>query len=166
MATPTYTAIASITLGSSASSVTFSSIPQDYRDLVLVVDGLIAGAAYNPYIQINGDGGSNYNWVLLGGDGSSFSSGSSSSTNTMLIGASSNTGRGNILINFLDYSATDKHKPVLTRNADALSPSGQAISAWAGRWANTNAITSFSIVVAGGRLWNATTTFSLWGIAS
>jgi hypothetical protein len=35
----TYTPIASITLGATATSVTFSSIPSTYTDLILVMNG-------------------------------------------------------------------------------------------------------------------------------
>jgi len=38
----TYTPIASVTLSSAQASVTFSSIPQTYTDLVLVVNGSTA----------------------------------------------------------------------------------------------------------------------------
>jgi hypothetical protein len=34
-----YTALANVTLGSSAANVTFSSISGSYRDLVLIVNG-------------------------------------------------------------------------------------------------------------------------------
>ena len=44
MATPTYTLIDSVTLGSSASSVTFSSIPAG-GDAVLVISGTSSAAA-------------------------------------------------------------------------------------------------------------------------
>ena len=51
---PTYTPLQSIVLTSSASSVTFSNIPQTYQDLVLVVNpsGVGANTDENCSIQI------------------------------------------------------------------------------------------------------------------
>ena len=44
MATPTYTLIDSTTLTSTSSSVTFSSIPQTYGDLVIIFSGKATGS--------------------------------------------------------------------------------------------------------------------------
>jgi hypothetical protein len=58
-----YTALANVTLGSSAASVTFSSISQSYRDLVLVITATTS-AVDNAFIRFNSDSGSNYNIVI------------------------------------------------------------------------------------------------------
>ena len=71
----TYTPIARQTLGSAAASVTFSSIPQGYTDLVLVMN---LGAATSDYVQIvlNSDTANTlYSGTYLLGNGSSASSG-------------------------------------------------------------------------------------------
>jgi hypothetical protein len=47
MPTPTYDLIESTALGSSASSITFSSIPSTYRDLVLVIDVIGTDSSVN-----------------------------------------------------------------------------------------------------------------------
>ncbi len=73
MATPTYHLIDSTVLSSSASSVTFSSISQDYRDLILVATGTTSTATYRA-VQLNGDTGSNYSYVNAAGDGSATNS--------------------------------------------------------------------------------------------
>ena len=62
----------------------------------------------------------------------------------------------------MDYSATDKHKTVITRASSA----GYYIGMSAGRWANTNAITSVSAVMESGRTWSIGSTFALYGIVS
>ena len=73
MATTTYEPIETQTLSSAAGSVTFTSIPQTYTDLVLVVNGRkdssVSVDAF--YCRINGDGSSNYSWTSVAGDGSS-----------------------------------------------------------------------------------------------
>ena len=154
MATGTYAPIASITLGSSASSVEFSSIPQDYRDLVLVMDCSVGTSSIE--ITLNADSGSNYSRVGIYGTGSA--QGSFSSTYTaMLMGAQ--TENLNIL-QFMDYSATDKHKTSLLRSKVASSE----VVATAYRYASTSAITS--IELSGGGNFTSGSTFALYGIAS
>ena len=156
MGTPTYTAIASQTLTSSASSVTFSSIPSTYRDLVLVwANG--GASTYAVGMVFNSDStATNYHWISMSGDGSSAAS-ATSNTNFF----SANYGSGVNTIQVMDYSATDKHKSALTR----INGDGGSVQARAGRWANTSAITSWQVFA------NATTfpsgaTFSLYGIAA
>jgi len=72
----TYTLISSNVLSSSAASVTFSSIPSTYTDLVLRISARNDGAATtdNAKLQFNGDTSSaNYSWNYLRGNGSTAS---------------------------------------------------------------------------------------------
>jgi len=145
MATPTYTLIDSTVLGSAASSVTFSSITQDYRDLVLVMNAKTTIASNDATrIQINGDTGSNYFGVMMYGNGSSTGSTSFSSRGYWYVeeltgGPSLNDSIW--IAQFLDYSATDKHKTMLYRWNEA----SVNVEAGAKRWASTSAITSISL---------------------
>jgi len=66
----TYTPIATTTLGSAQSSVTFNSF-SGYTDLVCVYSTYSTVAVADIVIQFNGDTGSNYSATLLFGDGSS-----------------------------------------------------------------------------------------------
>jgi hypothetical protein len=139
MPTPTYTPLATITLGSSASSVTFSSIPATYRDLILVAAGGGFSTTRNVRLRFNSDSGSNYSHVEANGNGSSAASSSATAT-AIVIGAMSEA-QSNSVWQILDYSATDKHKSVLTRANIA------SVAVWmaAERWANTSAITSIQV---------------------
>ena len=65
----TYTPIASITVGTAVPSVTFSSIPQTYTDLILIYNG--SSGIVNLPVRFNGDSGNNYSYVRGFGDGSS-----------------------------------------------------------------------------------------------
>jgi len=157
LATPTYTPIASITLGSSASSVTFSSIPQDYRDLVLVINGGASAAATIEF-QFNGDTtGSNYSQVNMIGDGSSATSSAQSDRNFIYFDSANSIS----ILEIMDYSATDKHKTTLTRDNTLAQ-----VSAKASRYASTTAITSIKFQDAGGATLDSGTTLALYGIAS
>ena len=170
MPTPTYTPLATVTLGSSASSVTFSSIPTDgtYRDLVVVLTVACTSTGDTTRLRFNGDTGNNYNWVFMNGTGSAASSSTQSNQNqldfTASVGIPTVLGRYNAILQILDYSATDKHKTLLSRtnqNADTFP----GVTGLAGRWASTSAVTSVGIFtstfnfIAGSR-------FDLYGIAS
>ena len=153
--TAAWEVIDSQTLSSAAASVTFSSIPQGYRDLVLVIDGT-SSAVVNVDVQQNGDTGSNYSYVLASGDGSSPNS-STSTTTAARMGRMTTT-QSNCIFQFLDYSATDKHKTMLGRaNADQTRMS-------AGRYASTSATTAIEILaVPSPRTFDAGSTFTLYG---
>lgn len=167
MPTPTYTPLANITLGSSASSVTFSSISQAYRDLVLVMQ-VKTSAVCNVYLRPNNDTTTaNYSYVNMGGFGSgSGSSGSNSGGYSGAILTAYSTPDATTWwdnkTDLMDYSATDKHKTLLTRNGDAA----EAVVAIASRWASTSAMTSLVITTGDSNTFSAGSTFALYGIAA
>lgn len=157
MALQSTTAISTITLQESSTEVTFSSIPATYRDLILVIDGTPNGI--NPMdIDLNGDTtNANYFGVHAynqGGTTTSFT------TNETYIGVNyySSNGQTNVIVQFQDYSATDKHKSYITRSNGA----GNWIAMSAINWTNTDAITSIAINLRGGSF-AAGDTFSLFG---
>lgn len=162
MPTMTYTPLATVTLASTASSVTFSSIPATYRDLILVVNAS-SSIQTELFLRLNSDTGSNYNTVRMQGNGSI--TGSASTANAT--GARLN-GNGDImttlsfnaLIQFLDYSATDKHKSGLSRTNSA-----NGVDACAFRWANTNAVSTVLAYPATGTF-SSGSTFNLFGVIS
>jgi hypothetical protein len=155
-----YVPLANVTLGSSASTVTFSSITGSYRDLVLVIDS--KGSGFAPQMRFNNDSSSSYAWVWMGGDGSGTSSNSASSVAQFNLGNFSTFANPtSAIFNIMDYSATDKHKTVLNR----IDIPSAGTSAWAMRWGNTAAITSIQLFAAAGS-YAAGSTLALYGIAS
>jgi hypothetical protein len=156
-----YIPLATVTLGSSASSVTFSSIPATYRDLVLVINAT-ASNNINVDVRFNGDTGSNYPEVFMAGDGTTTYSIATTRTFLRLdyVGFIGTVAGHNNIIQIMDYSATDKHKTVLARGSNA----NNGVAATAGRWANTAAITSIQAFA--GFPYSAGSTFNLYGIAS
>jgi hypothetical protein len=162
MPTPTYTPLANITLGSSAATITFGSIPATYRDLVVVFSGL---ATNRGNIRINGDTGANYNWQRMSGNGSSTNAASSINQTQGLLSEFANPASTSVPllfnINIMDYSQTNKHKTIISR-AD-YAPSGT--DAVVNRWANTAAVTSIQIFLVSGS-WQAGTTAALYGIVA
>jgi hypothetical protein len=156
-----YVALANVTLGSSVSVVTMSSISQSYRDLVLVINGkVVSGSDLGIFITLNSDFGNNYNDVYMEGiDGTTISSRVSNA------GASTvgilNSNDANYILNFIDYSATDKHKTFLSRNNNE----SRSVRAMAHRWANTSAISSIRIA-ASSSTWVSGTTIALYGVSA
>jgi hypothetical protein len=166
MPTPTYTPLATVTLASTAATVTFSSIPATYRDLILVVANLSATAANTLYARLNGDTGSNYSFVIASGTSSGATSPSSASNSNGLFMGAANTGLpitspSQAILQIMDYSATDKHKTALGRYG-STGPSEVEMSAT--RWANTAAVTSLVVRIAPSGSFNSGVSFSLYGV--
>jgi hypothetical protein len=158
-----YIALATTTLGSGASSVTFSSIPTSVngvalRDLILVINGKV-GANSNMIFYYNSDQ-SNGTSVWMQGNGSSASS---SSIGFMFAGTWNANQDSNAIIQIMDYAQTDKHKTALVRGNQAADTGAWAL---ANRWASTSAITSVIIDPTGGNTLSAGTTLSLYGVAA
>jgi hypothetical protein len=164
--TPTYTALATVTLGTAAASVTFSSIPATYRDLILVVSDLSATASNTLYARLNGDTGTNYsNVVALGDSTGVVSLSSASNSNGLFMGAGyqglPTSGSSQSILQIMDYSATDKHKTGLSRYGSAGK---SEVDMGASRWANTAAVTSLVVRIAPSGSFNSGTSFSLYGV--
>jgi hypothetical protein len=162
MPTATYTPLATVTLGTATSSVTFSSIPATYRDLILVMDSLNSSGIEQLKLTLNSDTGSNYPYVSMRGNGSSALSSSSSANPFALLDESAfanATNRHIHNVSIMDYSATDKHKTLLSRaNNAAIATDAIAI-----RWASTSAVTSINIFYQLGNI-NSGSTFNLYGV--
>lgn len=167
MPTSTYDLISSTTLNSSASSLTISSIPSTYRDLVLVIDVLGTSTSVNTlYARFNNDSGSNYTSNSL--YGTSTNGVGSAANNTgqteMNISDRSNAGfsdtrRALYVVNIFDYSQT-KNKPCLQR-ANAV-PGGEVVLQ-THRWNNSATISSIVLTPYAGSF-ASTSVFSLYGI--
>lgn len=157
----TYTQINSVTLATASSSVTFGSIPQNFRDLVLIVNATnTVGANYNSLARLNGDTGNNNPSVIMQGQGTSTASFTRNADGAAQIGWSNSGGNSAIIAQFMDYSATDKHKTILSRN----NTQSDRVNAIAARWTNTSAVTSITVLSEGGANWASGGTFTLYGI--
>lgn len=156
----TYTNLATTTVGSATSTVTFSSISGSYTDLVLIMDATATTNFTNIKIIINSDTGTNYSWTNLKGDGSSASSAQGSNTANLYLGLV-NTGRGTYRFMFNNYSNTTTNKTILSAGGLA----GNRVEYGVGLWRNTAAITSIQLVQPADTF-AANSTFSLYGIAA
>jgi hypothetical protein len=162
MPTNTYVALDRVTVGTATPSITFSSIPQGYTDLVLIATPIFSTAA-NVNIRINGDTGSNYSDTYINGNGTSATSARDTNQTLMYFSGTSvgvtTANRDNGIAHFMNYSNTTTNKTVLMRYNQA----GQIVVAEVGLWRNTAAITSISLIASTGNL-DTGSTFSLYGI--
>lgn len=155
----TYTPIATTTLGSAASFVTFSSIASTYTDLKVVINGAVTTGGPNIYLQYNGDTATNYSQTILYGDGSSAGTFRNTNNNKQVIG-DANTTIGTTIADVMNYSNTTTYKTNLARNSMSAY-----VEAWVGLWRSTSAINSILIGVTSSTF-IAGSTFTLYGVKS
>ena len=114
--TNSYESIATTTLGSSTSSITFSSIPSTYTHLQLRILWFQATSDQSMYITYNGvSTGTSYAYHQLEGNGSAASAGAASSQpkwESFYDGnnAGSSTYEKVAVLDILDYTNTNKYK--------------------------------------------------------
>jgi hypothetical protein len=143
----TYEPIATTTLGSAASSITFSSIPATYTDLVLVVTGLFTSSGGNSRIRFNGDTGTNYSNTRLQGDGTSASSNRSTSQAFLRLDydGNSSTVPNMTRTNIFSYAGST-NKTCLIESSEDKNGSGSTVRT-VGLWRDTSAITSIEVLM-------------------
>jgi hypothetical protein len=156
----TYEPIATNTLGTATSTVTFSSIPATYTDLVFVYDGTGASATYSG-IRFNGDTGNNYSYTYLAGNGSTAVSSRSANIPEIYTstGNTVTTSQNNTIVQVLNYANTTTFKTALIRNNSTTVETTAAV----GLWRNTAAITSFTFKTPGTNF-AVGSVFTLYGI--
>lgn len=166
----TYQAIATTTLGSNATTVTFSSISSAYTDLVFIIRCNWTTTGNAPVIlTFNNDSTSNYSYVRLFGNGSTATSDeiTSNTPNGMDIGympGTDGTAPGTIIFNIMNYSNTTTYKTSLDRWESNASVSGkQYVAAEAGLWRSTAAINRIDLVFPSSAFATGST-FTLYGI--
>jgi hypothetical protein len=166
----TYTKIASNTLGSAAATVTFSSIPSTYTDLVLVANVGSSDAAQVFSCRINSDTGANYSLTQLLGEGTTAVSSRDTSQTKMNISKGMGVGTTNasmvILSNFMNYANATTYKTVLSRASEATA-TYPGTAATVGLWRSTAAITAIELSLNNGTAtFNTGSTFNLYGITA
>jgi hypothetical protein len=155
----TYQPIATQTLGSATASVTFSSIPSTYTDLVIVVNGTMSASENSLGMRVNGDTGSNYSSTAIYGDGVSAASLRQVNDTKMYLGRATSVNNSTSLIYVQNYSNTTTNKTVLSRgNSTAI------VMGTVSLWRSTAAITSITISDYASSNFNTGSTFTLYGI--
>lgn len=167
----TYEPIATTTLGSSQSTITFNSF-SGYTDLVLIVSARDSRVADGDGIQLcfNSDtspSGTNYSTTYLdNGPGSSRESNARAISFFQIAGNNyASNGYGTVIINIQNYANTSTFKTAI--GGGGWAPNYMARSV--GTWRSTAAITSLTIYPGfngSGYTFAAGSTFTLYGITA
>ena len=167
--TATYDSIATTTLSSAASTITFSSIPNTYTDLRLVVNAIVDldGDGRSPQIRLNNDTGNNYSQTQLNGSGSAAGTNTLSSQTRVYIALSGNLRQSPnwkfFTIDFMSYAGST-NKTLLSTWAGDQNGAGN-VEYNVGLWRNTSAINRIDIQLSGSPgNYAAGTTATLYGI--
>jgi hypothetical protein len=171
---PPQTKIAENILVGTSASISFASIPQTFRNLVLkiVARGDTAATSVTGRIRFNGDTGANYDSEQVSGNGASVAAFETLAATGGDIGetAAASTVAGSCSVYTVSipwYAGTTFWKGWSSSHALMLQASGGAANAmyskhWTGRWKNTAAITSITIVPGSGNF-IAGSSFALYG---
>lgn len=155
----TYEPIATQTLGSAAATVTFSSIPSTYTDLVIVANYANSGGQSDTYLRFNSDSGNNYSKTQMFGTGSAAGSNNQANFSSFTGFGYIGTTIGNSVCSIMNYSNSTTNKTVISRSNDTAG----LVMANVGLWRNTSAITSIIIGFANNNF-IAGSTFTIYGI--
>lgn len=153
----TYKPIQHIIVPSTGSFI-FSNIPQNYTDLVLVVNGL-ASSPTATGLRFNGDTSSSYSATYLDGT-TAASSYRETNANTGWGGSYYSDRPSSVVINIMNYANTNTNKTFITRYGSGKT----IVNITAGLWRKTEAINSINVYT--GATFNTTTTATLYGIES
>lgn len=160
----TYEPIATTTLGTAASSITFSSIAASWTDLKLVF--VVQNSVSNTLnLRLNNDSSSAYSYTQLGGDGSSIYSARSNNQNQIQIGYGSGmpTSPNWGLYSFNIFSYTGSvNKTIYTEMSVDKNGSGET-NRNVGVWLSTSTVNRIDLLANAGSFAIGTTA-TLYGI--
>lgn len=166
----TYTLIASNTLSSSAVSVTFSSIPATYTDLVLRWSARSDVAGVDDYfaLTVNGVTTTVYSLTNLTGNGSAAASANlSSNASARAYGVSGGSATSNTFgsgeLYFPSYTAS-QNKPIGGYGANETNATAVFMGAVANLYRQTTAISSITLTILSGPNIVSGSSFFLYGI--
>jgi hypothetical protein len=168
-----YESIASYTLGSNTTTITFNSIPSTYASLQLrILSASTRAASANLNIQVNSDTGNVYTRHELYGDGTTATSAGAVAGGVTTANIARSTGGdsgsnifGVSIIDIHDYASTTKNKTMRSFfgiNNNALST--EYIGLRSVLYIGASAITSLTLTSASSTNFLTNSVFSLYGI--
>ena len=150
----TYTLISSNVLSSTAATVTFSSIPATYTDLVVRVSarGTTSSTFVTTRYTLNGDTAANYSYIRVSGNGSAASSVGDSNNIVLYIpaGIPAATATANTFGSFEIYIPSytvSANKPMSVFSVQENNITAAQTNAIAHLWRNTAAVTSIEFTL-------------------
>ena len=167
----TYTLISSSTVATNTASVTFSSIPSTYTDLVIRCSNRTAsGGVETLNIQLNGDTATNYSSTNVKGSGTAASnSRTTSDTSATMYTSDWSSDTANTFSNgeiYIPSYTVAQNKPIGTFGVEENNAAAAFITASASLWRSTAAVTSITLIYTGGNNHLAGSSFYLYGIKS
>ena len=159
----TYEKIATTTLGSAATTITFSTIAASWTDLRLVLNVPSTTIARGIYMRLNSDTASNYSGIYIQGSGTTASSATSTSATQLEFGGSTSTTIPSFYTaDFFSYAGST-NKTVLQTASQDYNGSG-LVDNRVSLWRSTSAITTILIYLSSTGNFAAGTTATLYGI--
>jgi hypothetical protein len=164
----TYEPISTQTLGSDTATVTFSSIPQTYTDLVVISNSRSTRASNsgdNLFLRFNSDSGTNYSATTLEGNGSIAESTRFSPLSALLARIPATTATAGVfsptIMHIMNYTNVTTFKTTLLKFQSVSESVGLNV----GLWRNTAAITTVAFSANNGNLVSGSS-FTLYGVKS
>jgi hypothetical protein len=166
-----YDSIATTTLGSAQTTITFSSIPSTYTHLQIRGIARATGSFTNAdgLIRFNSDTGANYAHHALYGDGANVTTTAGTSTTSGRFARNAQIANNNtascfsaFVVDILDYANASKYKTV--RTLVGYDANGSGISELeSSLWQSTSAVTQIDLTTDGGNFAQYSS-FALYGI--
>lgn len=144
--------------GTSTVTVSFTSIPSTYTDLVLVASFTESVDAV-ALLRFNSDTGANYSRTSLRGNGTTADTTISSGQTYINFAFGTLNSLTTVIWNIFDYANTTTFKSCVSRN----NTTSDSLGATVGLWRSTSAITTVSYTANSGYV-VAGSTFALYGI--
>lgn len=172
---PTYTLISSNVLSVAAASITFSSIPSTYTDIVLHASVRTTRSQVFDYINLsmNGTGGSAYTSTEMYGNGGGLTGAAQTPGPVNYLEFISGNTAGTNAYGYTEVYFSQYKNTSYSKNLNALSGVGTTsatassayVDAWAGHFNSTSAISSINMTPGTGNFM-AGSSFYLYGIAN
>jgi len=166
-----YESIATYSLSSAQSAVTFSSIPSTFKHLQIRALTRDSGAGvYNTYkVTYNGDTASNYSvHAMYGQNINTVDQFGNANQTGMVVYATPSAVGSNIfgaqIIDILDYADTNKYKTQRSIGGVSENNDNNLITVMSGSWRSTSAISSITITANGSTSFQQYSQFALYGI--
>lgn len=162
----TYTLIEKITVGAAgASSVTFTSIPQTYTDLVVKASARSNSAGAEAMLIEFNNSTSSYSGRRLSGEGTGVSSDTLTNIRAAIDTAADTSSTFSNSYHYIPNYTSSNYKSVSLDSVMENNATAAVSSLVAGLWSNTAAITSIKLSLSGSGSFVQYSTFYLYGIA-
>lgn len=165
-----FNTIASVTLTSASSTISFTSIPSNYKHLRIHMMGRSTGAsdAYGK-LTFNGSTSGYYALHQLYGTGSSISCNAPDASTSYLqtgyftLSGAASQNYAPMILEVLDYASTDKFKTVRNFSGYDVNSSSSFVLLRTALWKSTSAINQIDLTVNGGN-YATNTVVTLYGM--